>query len=106
LPDRSGMMDKVPDMRGMLAKFLSVEGGRDYLARVPGFASAKLGDDDAAALLNWMVRSEATSAQHFRPYTPREIGNLRSKPLHSLNGYRNRLLTHLKFVEFAGKNVK
>ena len=43
-------------LRG-LSQLLSAEGGRAYLASVPGVAQAPLGDARLAALLNWVIRA-------------------------------------------------
>lgn len=70
-------------MAGSVSQFLSVEGGREYLGRVPGVAFAPLSDADLAALLNWSLAT--FDPQHlpadFRPYTAAEVGRLRGAPL-------------------------
>lgn len=44
-----------PAMPGVVAKFLTVEGGRQYLAQVPGVANAPLSDEELSDLMNWMI---------------------------------------------------
>lgn len=72
-------------MAGLVARFLSVEGGRGYLVRVPGVAFSSLGDDELAELVNWMLYR--FDAEHipsdFIPYTAEEVRSLRSQPLMS-----------------------
>ncbi|WP_138381130.1 c-type cytochrome [Luteithermobacter gelatinilyticus] len=81
--DASGVPGEVPSMKGEVAKFLLVEGGRDYLIRVPGVAFAALKDDEIAALVNWML--EVYDPDHlpedFAPYTAEEVRRLRRIPL-------------------------
>jgi mono/diheme cytochrome c family protein len=72
-----------PALAGHLAVFTRLPGGRDYLGRVPGVASAPLPDDQVAELLNWALwRFDPTHvAKDFKPYTAEEIGRLRRQPL-------------------------
>ena len=80
LPDGSGVPGKVPAMRGHLARFLEVPGGREYIVRVPGVSTSKLSDSDTAALMNWLVREMGPAVPaDFRPYTTAEITALRAK---------------------------
>lgn len=80
LPDGSGMPGKVPPMRGHLARFLEVPGGREYIVQVPGVSTSKLSDADTAALMNWLVREMGPDVPpDFRPYTTAEVKALRAK---------------------------
>ena len=45
----------MPRLDGFVGLFTQVDGGRDYLMRVPGVARAKLDDERLAAVLNWML---------------------------------------------------
>jgi len=83
LPNGAGSPLGAPDMRGIVAKFLQVEGGREYLGRVPGVAYAPLKDQDLADLLNWVLKEydNENLTEDFRPYTASEIGALRRRPL-------------------------
>jgi hypothetical protein len=66
-----------------VAKFLHAPGGREYLIRVPGVATSELSDADLAELINWMLlrfdREHVPAS--FQPYTPAEVGRLRTRPL-------------------------
>ena len=42
LPDGTGYGNKVPDMKNQLGRFLTVNGGREFLVQVPGSATAPL----------------------------------------------------------------
>ena len=81
--DGTGTDDEVPAIAGQVSRFLHVEGGREFLVRVPGVATAPLGDADLASLVNWMLAEFDPShlPESFTPYEPAEIAALRSKPL-------------------------
>ena len=82
-PDGSGDSRSNPPMNGIVARFLRVPGGRDYLGRVPGVATAALDDARLANLLNWTLYrfDRANVPAGFKPYAPAEIGRLRRTPL-------------------------
>ena len=77
--DGAGVPGMVPSLRS-LAGLLNEEGGRAYLARVPGVAQAPIEDRELADLLNWVMR-ELSSSRNFEAYTPDEIARGRSQPL-------------------------
>lgn len=82
-PDGHGSAGAAPDIAGSVAKFLRVDGGRDYLARVPGVATSPLSSRDLAEVLNWMLwRFDfADIPPNFQPFTAEEIDRLRTRPL-------------------------
>lgn len=82
-PDATGTPQTTPSMAGIVGRFTQVEGGREYLGRVPGVATAALSDKDLAELLNWTLFrfDQGNLAIDFRPYSAAEIGKLRRKPL-------------------------
>lgn len=82
-PDASGSAETTPPMAGFVARFLSVPGGRDYLARVPGVATAAISDRDLAELLNWTLYryDPGNLPADFLPYSTEEVGRLRRTPL-------------------------
>lgn len=97
-PDGTGTMATAPPMTGMVARFLQVPGGREYVARVPGVATAALNDRDLAALMNWtLFRFDAVNVpKDFKPYTAEEIGALRRHPLRlEAKAQRARLIAEL-----------
>ena len=81
--DGAGNLASTPPLAGKVAKFLAVPGGREFLGRVPGVASADLGDDRLAEVLNYaLYRFDAGHVPAgFKPYTAAEIANLRKTPL-------------------------
>lgn len=97
-PDGTGTMATAPPMTGMVARFLAVPGGREYLGRVPGVATAVLSDAELAQLLNWtLYRFDAAHVPAgFQPYTAAEIGALRRHPLRTeAKAVRAQLITEL-----------
>ncbi len=96
LDDGTGKPGAVPSLVGV-GRFLRVEGGREYLIRVPGSAQAPLSDADLAALLNWMVRryGPAEVASGFAPFDAAEVARHRRPPLTDVAGVRARLLARL-----------
>lgn len=81
--DATGTAATTPAMAGVVAKFLHVPGGREYLGRVPGVATAPVGDAELADLLNWTLYrfDGAHVPADFKPYTAEEVGKLRRAPL-------------------------
>lgn len=81
--DASGTAETTPAMNGVLAKFLWVDGGREFLIRVPGVSTAPLSDQALARLVNWTLWT--FDPQHmpddFEPFRAEEVGVLRKKPL-------------------------
>ena len=71
----------MPRLDGFVGFFTQVDGGRDYLMRVPGVARAKLDDERLAAVLNWMleVYGGDAVAPGFAPYTAAEVGAARRR---------------------------
>jgi hypothetical protein len=82
-PDGSGTEGTAPSLAGTVARFLSVPGGREYLARVPGVAASPLSSHDLAEVVNWMLwrfdREHLPAG--FQPYTAAEMARLRTAPL-------------------------
>jgi hypothetical protein len=97
-PDGTGTVTTAPPMTGMVARFLAVPGGREYLVRVPGVATAVLTDAQLAELLNWtLYRFDAANVPtSFQPYTATEVGALRRHPLRTeAKVLRARLISEL-----------
>ena len=97
LPDGAGAPGSVPDLRGQLGSFLRVPGGREYLVRVPGSASAPIDDAELASLLNWMVGrfGPAEVAGDFRRYSGPEVARYRASPLTDVDAVRAELVARI-----------
>jgi len=81
--DAEGSQNGAPPMPGVIGKFLQVDGGREYLARVPGVAISPIPDVELADLLNWMLLRFACDAlpTDFKPYSAAEVSALRADVL-------------------------
>lgn len=94
--DGMGSPRGVPPLPAGLAHLLCVDGGREFLARVPGVANAPLSDAAVADVLNWMVArfAPAPLLRGFRPFTSSEVADLRRSRLGpELNAVRTQLFT-------------
>jgi mono/diheme cytochrome c family protein len=101
--DGSGAPGAVPSFRNQIGKFLLIEGGREYLIRVPGSAQSALSDARTAALLNWLVEEFGPKevAADFQPFTEQEITKHRRPPLTEVQQVRQRLVEAIASREAA-----
>jgi hypothetical protein len=101
--DGSGAPGAVPSFRDHIGKFLLVDGGREYLIRVPGSAQSELDDAHTAALLNWLVEEFGPKevAADFQPFTEQEITKHRRPPLTEVQQVRQRLVEAIASREAA-----
>ncbi len=79
LMDGSGTRDKVPSLKGEVARFLHVDGGRAFLIQVPGTAQSRLNDAETADVLNYILRAfdPGHLPDSFIPYTAEEVAQHR-----------------------------
>ena len=93
LADGQATPGKIPPLVGA-GRFLSVEGGREFLVRVPGVSLSIIPDDELAALMNWMLYrfSAEDIPADFNPYTAEEVGRYRQEPLVEVEAVRAGLL--------------
>lgn len=100
LPKAHGVPDLgVPRINGFVGNFLKVDGGREYLVRVPGAAQAPLTDAQLADLLNWLVQGPLagdSAPTKFQPYTAAEVGDLRDDSFLLPDARRAELLQLMK----------
>ena len=104
-PDGGGTMDTTPPLAGSLAGFLKVPGGREYLAQVPGIATAPLSDAEVAELLNWTLYrfDGANVPADFVPYGQAEVARLRRMPLRvEARQVRARLVNEIEKIAAHG----
>lgn len=75
LMDGSGTRDKVPSLKGEVARFLHVEGGRAFLIQVPGTSQSRLNDAETAEVLNYILRTfdPGHLPDDFMPFTADEV---------------------------------
>ena len=97
LADGAGTPAKVPALKNEVGRFLGVEGGREYLVRVPGTSQSPLTDAEVAAVLNWILRnfSAAQLPADFVPFSAVEVARYRREPLTNAARVRASLLRSL-----------
>jgi hypothetical protein len=93
-PNGEGIPGTAPPLRGAV-DFLRVPGGREYLISVPGVALSPLSNEQAAAVMNWILRSFSKDRipADFRPYTADEIGRARTTHMLDIKKARAELVT-------------
>ncbi len=94
LADGSGTPGKVPALKGEIAKFLHVDGGRAFLVQVPGTSQSALGNAETAEVLNWILTTMDPEhlPQPYLPYTEEEVTDLRNHRLSDIPTVRARLV--------------
>ena len=91
----AGVPRRVPPLQASLPLLLRVDGGRDFLTRVPGVANSALNSAALATVLNWSVKQFAGStiqAGTFVPFTAAELDAARDRPLLTIQGARREIL--------------
>ncbi len=104
LPDGSGKPSKgIPNMQGVLGQFLRVEGGREFIIKVPGVSHTPLGDSDVAALMNWLLDGIArpSTPPNTPPYTAAEVTRLRSARMVDIPATRKEIVERLKVAGYT-----
>jgi len=90
----------VPMMKGFVGNFLKVEGGREFLIRVPGSSLSALSNSQLAELLNWMLKDDGiaggSAPKGFKPYTGKEVEAYRGVMIKDLVGYRRNLIEQIR----------
>ncbi len=92
----------VPELRGIVGRFMCSSTGRQYLVRLPNVAFADVDDQALADLMNFMVfqLGGASAPTDARPYTKAEVGRLRRQP------FRNQSLQRLRVAALAAANSR
>lgn len=101
LADGTGAkVSDVPKMKDFVGNFLKVEGGREFLIRVPGMSMSALNDAQLASLINWMMSPDgmagASVPEHFKPFTTEEVAAIRHKAMLNLPGTRTELIAKMR----------
>lgn len=104
LSDGRGYPGKVPNMNGYIGNFLRVEGGREFLVRVPGSATSTLDSAQLAAVLNWLLTEFSADQlpQPFIPYAAEEVERLRQRPFTDVELVRAKLVKQINALAAAG----
>lgn len=104
LPDGTGKPSKgIPNMQGVLGQFLRVEGGREFIIKVPGVSHTPLADSDVAALMNWLLdgMAQPSTPPNTPPYTAQEVTRLRSERMVDIPGTRKEIVERLKIAGYT-----
>ena len=93
-PNGEGIPGTAPPLKGAV-DFLRVPGGREYLISVPGVALSPLSNEQAAAVMNWILKSFSKDRlpAEFKPYTANEIAKARTTHLLDIKKARAELVT-------------
>jgi mono/diheme cytochrome c family protein len=95
-PNGEGIPGTAPPLRGAV-DFLRVPGGREYLISVPGVALSPLSNEQAAEVMNWILKSFSKKRVpvDFKPYTADEIAKARTTHLLDIKKARAELVTEM-----------
>ena len=95
-PNGEGIPGTAPPLRGAV-DFLRVPGGREYLISVPGVALSSLSNEQAAAVMNWILKSFSKDRvpAGFKPYTAIEIAKVRTTHMLDIKKARAELVTEM-----------
>ena len=92
-------INDTPKMKGFVGNFLKVEGGREFLVRVPGMSQSALNNAQLADLLNWLLREDGMAGKsmpaHYQPYTAEEVARIRKVSLLNLPDVRAGLIRQM-----------
>jgi hypothetical protein len=93
-PNGEGIPGTAPPLKGAV-DFLRVPGGREYLISVPGVALSPLSNQQAAEVMNWILKSFSKDRvpADFKPYTAGEIAKARTTHLLDIKKARAELVT-------------
>jgi hypothetical protein len=83
----------VPDLR-RLGQWLRVDGGREFVIKVPGVMGSGLDDRQVAEVTNWVLSTlarDSVPAGH-QPFVPAEVTRARRQPLADVATERARLV--------------
>ena len=88
---------EIPQLRGLVGRYLCTTAGREYLVRLPNVAFADLDDELLAQVMNFVVfrLGDGSAPANAVAYSPREVAALRRKPL------KNRQLAQLRATVLA-----
>jgi mono/diheme cytochrome c family protein len=96
--DGRGIPGKVPPLRESLGHFVALQGGREFVMRVPGASNSALSDADLANVLNWVLGTMNAQSRpaSLKPYTVDEIAAHRRPALTDVARARARLVNELR----------
>lgn len=98
LANGAGVSPVVPPLIDEVGRLLAINGGREYIVRVPGVSQTDMNDEKLAAVLNWVVTefNSSTTPDEFESYTAEYIASVRDKVLPDPLRYRDELMAASK----------
>ena len=93
---------EIPQLRGLVGRFLYTSAGREYLVRLPNVAFANMDDEVLADVLNFVVfrLGEGSAPPGAQGYTAREVSVLRRHP------FKNERLEALRATILADATLR
>jgi hypothetical protein len=91
-------LGRIPPLKGVVGHLVRTKEARLYFANVPGIVNSGLGNDDTAALLNWVVKTfgEESVPKSWKPFDGAEIKALRQQAPADIMAYRKEVQDRLK----------
>jgi len=90
----------MPRLHGFVGNFLKVDGGRDFLVRVPGISQSALNNAQLADMLNWLLNKDGMAGSsmpaNYQPYTADEVTRIRAKSILNLPNTRAGLIAKMR----------
>jgi len=102
--DGAGATGSVPRLTDFVGYFTRIEGGREYLARVPGVVYSMLDDAALADVMNWTLKTfgKGELAPDFEPYSAKEMARYRADPIEQVKKHRGRMLERMREAGYIG----
>jgi hypothetical protein len=93
LADGTGKPPAVPRLKDRVGYYLTIPGGRAYLAQVPGAANSLLDDRQLTGVLNWIVDEFAGASQpsRFQRFEVEEVATYRRTRPDDIDALRHAL---------------
>ncbi|MNN30350.1 hypothetical protein D3C81_1439950 [compost metagenome] len=89
-----------PRMKNFVGNFLKVDGGRQFLVRVPGMSQSALNNAQLADLINWIMREDGMAGKsmpvNYQPYSEQEVAAIRKETMLNLPGTRAGLIAQMR----------
>lgn len=103
--DGEGAKGSVPRLTDFVGYYTQVEGGREFLASVPGVVYSMLDDAELANVMNWTLKTygEGELAADFEPYTAADIARFRADPIENVRTRRAEMVRRLQVAGFISK---
>jgi hypothetical protein len=90
-------LGRIPPLKGVVGHLVRTKEARLYFANVPGIVNSGLGNDETAALLNWVVKiyGGKSTPESWKPFDGAEIEALRHRAPPDIMVYRKEVQDRL-----------